>query len=215
MEITSTQFAELTSLDTTMAVVWAPVISETLRRFNLTTPQRAAAFLAQTAYESNNYTHLEENLTYSAHRLCEVWPHHFAMPPDKIDGRFLASDFAGQPERVGNLVYANRLGNGPYESGDGWKYRGRGLLQITGKELYVSIGRYLSLDLVNDPSLLTVPGNAARSAAAYWSLLGCSALADDGSLESFQMITQTINGALLGEEGREALWLRARNLLGC
>lgn len=213
MKVTAEQLVELVSLDSYMAGTWAAVLSATLHEYGLATPHRAAAFVAQTAYESLGYTHLEENLSHGAHRLGELYGDHFFTVPETPHGRQDASQFAGAPERVANIVYANRLGNGPSESGDGWKYRGRGLLRIAGRNHYHVVGRLLQLDLLSEPSLLTIPLYAAQSAAVLWNFLNCSALADEGSPDSFVKITELI-GARPDRAARDAVWTKAKKLFG-
>src|SRR5258706_10657065 len=117
-----------------------------------------AAFLAQIVHESGNLQNLEENLRYSAKRLREVWPKRF---PDGAT----AEAYAGNAEKLANRVYAGRLGNGDEASGDGWKYRGRGLIQLTGRSNYAACKAALDLDVVRSTDLLLEPPGPARSAA--------------------------------------------------
>ena len=104
---------------------WVAALNPAMSDFDITTPPRTAAFLSQIAYESGEFNHLLENLNYSAQRLVQVWPSRFPTLP-------VAIPYAGDPEKLANFIYANRLGNGPPASGDGWKYRGRGLIQLDG-----------------------------------------------------------------------------------
>jgi len=104
---------------------WFESLSKILPQYDINTPERIAAFISQCAHESGNFARLNENLNYSAEALQKVWPRHF---PNKE----IAEQYARQPEKIANRAYANRMGNGDESSGDGWKYRGRGLIQLTG-----------------------------------------------------------------------------------
>src|ERR1041385_1279298 len=119
---------------------WSRVLDRAMEEFSIDTPLRKAAFLAQVAYESSELRRLVENLNYSAAGLRSTWPKRF--PSDA-----LARAYARQPERIANYVYANRLGNGDVASGDGWRFRGRGLLQVTGRSNYTAVGAALGLPL--------------------------------------------------------------------
>lgn len=152
--------------------------------FNIETEERQAAFLAQLAYESAGFTRLEENLNYTAGRLRQVFPKYFTA--DEAD------DFAGRPVRIAERVYGGRLGNGPEGAGDGWKYRGRGFIQLTGRGNYRKAGRALVLPLEDQPDLAAEPEHAATIAAWFWETEGCNELADDGK---FDVITARISGS--------------------
>ncbi len=160
----------------------------------LATPQRAAHFLAQVLHESGGLTVLRENLNYRAARLLEVWPLRF----DTIED---AAPYAHQPEALANKVYGDRLGN--TKPGDGWRYRGRGLLQLTGRGNYDRIGRALGLDLVADPELVVHPDHALLVAAETWRAAGCNALADR---DDVRKVTKAINGGYVGLVSRRQ-WL--------
>lgn len=182
---------------------WAAALNQACARYGINTPARLASFLAQTGYESGQFNNLSENLFYStAARLTKVWPKRFPTEAS-------AMPYVKNPAKLGNFVYANRLGNGPVQSGDGYRYRGRGIIQITGKSNYVAAAMELDLDLVNNPDLLLDPVNAAMSAAWFWSSRGLNALADDDTgdndLEDFTEITKRINGGTAGLQNRLAL----------
>ena len=150
---------------------WLDAVIETCAEFEINTPERVAAFLAQTSHESGGYTMLSENLNYRATTLAGCWPNRFAvLGPDKKPKRgdkgaliptAVANSIAGKPELIANMVYSARMGNGPAESGEGWKFRGRGLKQLTGKDNYARCGRDLGIDLVGNPDLLLDPTYAA------------------------------------------------------
>ena len=190
---------------------WLDAVVETCVEFEINTPQRVAAFLAQTSHESGGYTMLSENLNYKAATLAACWPNRFAtLGPDKKPkkdekGKMIptavANSIAGKPELIANLVYSARMGNGPAESGEGWKFRGRGLKQLTGKDNYARCGRDLGIDLVGNPDLLLEPAYAARSAGWFWRTNSLSTFADKGDLEG---MTKKINGGLIGYAERKA-----------
>jgi putative chitinase len=193
---------------------WMAPIEAAMGEFQIDTAARQAAFLAQIVHESDGLGRVVENLSYSASRLVAVWPHHFYLPPDDPNGRHDAIQYEHRPEPLANLVYAHRLGNGPEATGDGWRFRGRGLVQLTGRRLYTEAGEALQLDLVNQPDLLLEPERAARAAGWYWQHIGGNALADEGTQDAFERLTVAINGQLIGEDHRLALWKRAESLLG-
>lgn len=191
---------------------WLQPIIETCVEFGINTPQRVAAFLAQTSHESAGYSLLEENLKYKATTLAACWPGRFAEMEGKKPKRDkkgaliptkLAQSIAGKPEQIANLVYSSRMGNGPPQSGEGWKYRGRGAKQLTGKDNYKRCGEALGLDLVGNPDLLLEPMNAAKSAGWFWKSNHLETFADKEDLEG---MTKKINGGLIGYEKRLALY---------
>lgn len=195
---------------------WLPHVQKALAVFSINTPKQVAAWLAQTAHESGGFVMLSENLNYSADTMATVWPGRFAeQEPDparkgktkaKKDakGKNIPNKFAlalhRKPETLANVVYASRMGNGPTESGDGWKYRGRGLKQLTGKDNYSRCATALGLDLVNNPDLLLQPEGAALSAAWFWSVNKCGPIAD---ADDFVGLTKKINGGTIGLEDRQ------------
>jgi putative chitinase len=206
--------AALTERPVDAVAPWLQPITAAMSEFQIDTAARQAAFLAQIVHESDGLARLVENLNYSAARLTAVWPRHFYLPPDAPKGRQDASQYEHQPEALANLVYASRLGNGAQASGDGWRFRGRGLVQLTGRALYTEAGDALGLDLVNQPDRLFEPVAAARAAGWYWQRIRGNADADEATPAAFQRLTVAINGDLIGQDHREALWRRARTLLG-
>jgi len=188
---------------------WLPAIQVVCEHYAIDTPQRIAGFLAQTAHESAGYSILTENLNYSADTMAVVWPNRFAEKgsdgkPIKENGKNKPNKFAlalhRKPEMIANVVYSSRMGNGPVESGDGWKYRGRGLKQLTGKDNYTRCGNALNTDLVANPDLLLEPQYAALSAGWFWMANKCSDFADKGDIEG---LTKRINGGLIGLPDRK------------
>lgn len=154
--------------------------------------KRAACFLATCAVESK-FTKLVENMNYSAKRLSEVWPKRFKGEDGKPNN--LALKIANNPEAIANVVYANRMGNGPAETGDGWRFRGRGYIHLTGKDNYKRYGEYLGLDLVNNPELAEKEDIAAEIAAEFWSRSDLNEAADVLDLIA---IRKRVNGGLIG-----------------
>lgn len=192
------------------AAVWSPVLDTTFKTFSLTTPIRQACFLGQVAVESTELRVLEEDLNYTAARLTQVWHSHFPTLES-------AGPYAGNPERIANHVYAMRNGNGDEASGDGWNYRGRGLIQTTGKTSYAKtqddlLRHGISSDLIGHPYLLAQPLYAALSAGAYWEWAGLNNIADrvpGFGAPAFSVLTRRINGGVIGLASRAAYANRA------
>lgn len=176
------------------AVAWAPALEAACTRFAIDTPDRVAQFMAQTGEESGLYTVFEENLNYSAGALLAQWPNHFPT-------QAIAASYARQPAKIANRAYAGRYGNGDEASGDGWRFRGRGPIQITFQAGYVATKAQIGLDCVADPDLLLQPAPGALSAGGYWASRGCNALADAGAIIA---ITKAVNGGLINLDRREA-----------
>ncbi|ARQ75185.1 glycoside hydrolase family 19 [Pseudomonas fragi] len=183
-----------------VAGVFVPVLNTAMNRYQIVGPKRIAAFIAQVGHESGQLTRLVENLNYSADALRRNWPSRFDAG--------LASAIARKPEQIANIAYGNRMGN--TAPGDGWKYRGRGLLQITGKNNYRACGEALGLDLIAQPEQLEKPQHACMSAAWFWATNGLNTLADTGK---FDAITKRINGGQNGAADRQALYARALKVI--
>ena len=181
---------------------WLDPINQTFNKYDISTPVRQAFFIGQCSYESNKFRSLEENLHYSANGLMRTWPSRFPT----LD---VAEKYAGNPEKIANFVYAGRLGN--EEDGDGWRYHGRGVIQLTGKDLYANCGSGLGLDLLGNPDLLLDPQYAVLSAGWFWGKRGLNALADT---KSYDTMTKRINGGLLGLDDRKASIAKAISVLG-
>lgn len=182
--------------------LWLPHVQKVAESCALTTRERLAAFLAQTGHESAGYSILEEGLNYSAKSLMATWPKRF--PPE------LAEACSRKPERIANIAYANRLGNGDEASGDGWRFRGRGLIQVTGKDNYRACGLALGGDFLSAPSALALPSWAALSAGWYWTTRKLNAIVDGGNYEA---LTRAINGGTHGHADRVARYERALAVL--
>jgi putative chitinase len=181
---------------------WENPLQATFDKYDISNPKRQAAFLGQCAHESGNFKTLEENLHYSANALMRVWPSRF---PDMDT----ANKFANNPEKIANKVYAGRMGN--TGDGEGWKYHGRGLIQLTGKDNYKNCSNSLGLDLLGSPEKLLEPQYAALSAGWFWSKHGLNELAD---AQEHGMITKRINGGTLGLDDRIAKTTKALEALG-
>lgn len=166
--------------------------------------RRITHFFAQVAHECGGFRILEENLNYSAERLQVVWPPRF--PTDAI-----AEQYGRNPEKIANKVYASRIGNGPESSGDGWRFRGRGLIQLTGRANYEKFGPLAGVDIIADPDLAQEPVTALRLAAAFWDSKNLNTLADQNQ---FKLITRRINGGENGLEDRRTNLNRARTIWG-
>lgn len=183
---------------------WTEPLKETFEKYGIDTSKRQAAFIGQCMHESNGFKLLEENLNYSAKALMVTWPSRF--PNEEV-----ANQYARNPEKIANKVYGGRMGNGLEETGDGWKYRGRGIKQLTGKENYERCGLHMGVDLVSNPDLLLDPKYAALSAGWFWNKHNLNDLADKEDIET---MTKRINGGLLGLDARKAAIAKAKSILG-
>lgn len=176
---------------------WFAALGNNLPEYEVTSVNRVAAFLAQTCHESGNYAKLHENLNYRAESLIKTWPTRFNSSN--------AAAYAHQPEKIANKVYSSRNGNGDEASGDGWKFRGRGILQITGKANYTACSAALYEDpqyLLDNPELLEEDMDIAVSSSCwFWELNKLNALADVGDIKT---MTKRINGGYIGLEERIA-----------
>ena len=148
---------------------YLPYLNKFFPLYGINAPDQQAAFIAQIGHESGHLRYVEENLNYSADALRRVFGKYF--PTDEA-----ARQYAYQPQKIANKVYANRMGNGRPETGDGWKYRGRGLLQITGKSNYRNMGKSIGIDLVTCPGMLILPEYAVQSACCWWQSKGLNKL---------------------------------------
>ena len=221
MPITAQQLLQILPNAGQVAGVFVPVLNTAMSRFQIVGANRIAAFVAQVGHESGHLTRLVENLNYSADGLANTWPSRYAEPDGK--GKYVKVQVAGKarnkpntlalsvdrkPEQIANIAYGNRMGNAA--PGDGWKYRGRGLIQITGKNNYRACGEALGMDVIAQPELLEKPQHACMSAAWFWATNGLNTLADAGKLDA---ITQRINGGHNGAADRQALYARALKVL--
>lgn len=185
----------------TQARAFCDYIVQTCDRFQINTTPRQAAFVAQCAHESGLFVHLEEDLFYrDPARLMRIFP-------SSIKSSTLAATLVGNPEGLANTVYAGRNGNGNYASGDGFRYRGRGLFQLTGRTNYTSAALDLAEPYIDHPEHVATPPDACLTAGWFWSRNRCNALADSSDIDG---ITRVINGpAMAGAQERRDLYRRA------
>lgn len=172
---------------------WYAGLCDALPQYEIVTPERVAAFIAQCAHESGGFRMMEENLNYKAATLTKLWPKRY--PPG------IAEQYAGKPQAIANKSYSSRMGNGDEASGDGWKYRGRGILQLTGKDNYRACSRYLFSDdtLLDSPDILLDAYYATHSACWFWNANKLNQYADNGD---FITMTKKINGGTIGLDDR-------------
>ena len=185
---------------------WYKAMSETLPKFGIDTELRVAGFLAQCIHESAGFTILQENLNYSADGLGKIFPRYFA--------NVNANDYARQPEKIANRVYGGRMGNGDEASGDGYKFRGRGPIQLTGKDNYTHCSQDVYGDdrLVKDPDLVTKDKCAALSTACwFWKKNGLNEIADRGDVVA---MTKRVNGGTIGLDDRKKHYEEAMAVFG-
>lgn len=183
---------------------WHEALEQLLPDYDINTPQRIAAFIAQCAHESGGFVALKENLNYKAATLRKIFPKYF---PDDAT----AAKFAGKQEAIANKVYANRMGNGPETSGDGFRYCGRGLIQLTGKNNYQAFADSLEMDVEDVPEYLATFEGAAQSACWFWESNNLNRFADKGDIKG---LTKAINGGYIGLEDREHHYNHALHVLG-
>lgn len=189
--------------DGTTAARWLATLEYVFNVFNIDSPLERAAFLAQAGYESNGLRTVEENLNYSAAGLLTVFGKYFDQAS--------AMQYQRNPTSIANRVYANRFGNGDEASGDGWKYRGRGIFQVTFHDNYQMMEDALGIACVDNPDLLLMRQNAAKSAAVFWNRNGLGVLARK---RDFDSITQRISGSLRTADKRRILYVDACKAFG-
>ena len=179
---------------------WHHYMSQILPDFEIVTKQRVAAFVAQCSHESLQFRVMEENLNYSADGLLGTWPRRFTS-------RDMAMQYARQPQKIANFVYANRNGNGPTSSNDGWNYRGRGIIQLTGRRNYTDISTSIYGDdrAVRNPAMVVEKQQAIYAACWFWYTRNLNELADRGDITT---MTERINGGRLGLPERRKYYLQ-------
>ncbi|UAA37909.1 glycoside hydrolase family 19 protein [Paraneptunicella aestuarii] len=183
---------------------YLPALNDVLPQFSIDTPLRVAHFIAQVAHESGALRHSVENLNYSAAALRSVFGKYFTTDE-------MAQEYHRQPERIANVVYANRMGNGDSESGEGWKYRGRGLIQLTGKDNYHSCSQKIGLDLIANPDLVSDDPKVSVSVACwYWNSRNLNEVADNDDVLT---VTKKINGGTHGLDDRKDYLDRCKHVL--
>lgn len=177
-------------------------LAKVFKTYEINTPLRQAHFLAQVGHESGGFNFTKENLNYSADALLKVFPKYFNADS--------AASHARNPQMIANRVYSNRMGNGDVVSNDGFNYRGRGLIQLTGKTNYTNFGKAVGLALDKVVAYLETPEGAAMSAGWFWDTNKLNAKADTDNIQS---VTKTINGGTNGLDDRMAILARAKTAL--
>ena len=206
--LTPSNFQKATGVSDALRDTWFPRISASMAAFGITTALRQAHFLAQVGHESAGFTKTEEGLNYSENALTAMFGKRITAAQANAYGR--NSAHSANQKMIANIIYANRNGNGDVASGDGYRYRGRGLIQITGRANYSALTGQLSADVVANPDLLKEPMQAAMSAAAWWKNHGLNELAD---ADDVTRITKVINGGTNGLEDRIARLNKAKGIL--
>lgn len=184
---------------------WYSAMSLLFPKYEINTPARIAGFVAQCGHESQNFKTLEENLNYSAEGLNRTFPKYFVKA-----GRD-AQAYHRQPEKIANVVYANRMGNGDTASGEGWKFRGRGVIQLTGKDNYSRFAKYVGKSIDETIEYLKTKQGALESACWFWKTNGLNEIADSGDIVA---MTKRINGGTIGLEDRQKHYTHALAVLG-
>lgn len=189
------QLKEITGIqDITRLTDATNAINDTLAKFEINTPLRIQHFLAQMLHESGNLVYLKENLNYSAQGLVTTFHKYFLTEA-------IAIPYARQPDKIANKVYASRMGNGDETSGDGAKFKGRGYIQLTGRDNYTALSKDTGVDFIGHPELLETVKYAALSAGWFWNKAGLNELADKDDILD---ITKKINGGENGIDDRKA-----------
>ena len=171
---------------------WVDPLNQTFDRFGINTVLRQAAFVGQCGHECGNFRFLEENLNYRAATLMKLWPKRFPTLE-------FANQYAGNPKKIANMVYANRMGNRDEASGDGFRFRGRGCIQLTGATNFYNAGKALGVDFWADPDLVATPKYAALTAGWYWSTHKCN---EASEAQDWTRLTKIINGGVIGLQDR-------------
>lgn len=198
------QFQMAASISAGLAARWFQPVDAAMREFGITTPADQAMFIAQVGHESGGFTAVVESLNYTPAALVATFGKRITQQQADALGR--TTQHAARQDAIANLVYSNRLGN--KAAGDGWKYRGRGLIQITGLDNYRTCGAALKIDLVSAPEQLEQDLHAARSAAWFYTSKGCMAYGAD-----VNRVTCIINGGLNGIDDRKLRYNKARAAL--
>ena len=175
-----------------IGIEWVPALNDTFAKFGIATQRQQAAFIGQCGHECANFKVLEENLNYRAETLMKLWKTRF--PTMEI-----ANQYARNPKKIANKVYSSRMGNRDEASGDGYRFRGRGCIQLTGHANYFHAGQALGADFVMEPDLVATPKFAALTAGWFWSTHDCNRLAENADWAG---LTKKINGGTIGLQER-------------
>jgi putative chitinase len=169
-------------------------LDDVIKKYSINSPLRLSHFLSQAAHESNNFNAIRENLNYSAEGLLKVFPKYFSKDT--------AMACARQPEKIANIVYSNRLGNSDRQSGQGWKYRGRGFIQLTGMVNYEAFGKYIEDNILDNPDLVATK-YPLSSAGWFFEKKGLWKICDEGDdVETIRKVTKMVNGGYNGLQDR-------------
>jgi putative chitinase len=171
---------------------WVPALNDTFARFQIATPLQQAAFIGQCGHECGQFKVLEENLNYRAEALMRLWPKRFPT-------REIADQYARNPKKIANKVYASRMGNRDEASGDGFRFRGRGCIQLTGHANYFHASQAIGVDFVKEPDLVATPQYAAMTAGWFWDTHKLNKFAD---VRDWTGLTKRINGGIIGLDDR-------------
>jgi putative chitinase len=201
--LTQTQLAQLIP-NNDYVKHWHDAMEKCLPDYDIDTPRRVAAFVAQCAHESGGFRFLKENLNYRAESLMRVWPRYFK----NLD---IAGQYAHNQEAIANRAYANRMGNGPESSGDGYRFCGRGLIQLTGRSNYQAFADSIETNINDIPAYLATFEGAVQSACWFWETNNLNKWADAGDIVT---MTKKINGGTLGLEERQKHYKHALQVLG-
>jgi putative chitinase len=183
---------------------WFHALSEILPEYDINSPKRVAAFLAQCAHESGGFKFLKENLNYKAESLVKVFPKYFKTLDE-------AKKYEKQPEKIANKIYGGRMGNSPESSGDGFRYCGRGLIQLTGKDNYTLFAASIDTPIEDIPEYLQTFEGAVQSACYFWESTGLNKEADAGDIKT---MTRKINGGYIGLDDRIKHYEHALHIFG-
>lgn len=203
MQLTAAQFKSICPTNK-YPDTFVEVLNELLPKYEINTVNRVAGFLAQCGHESNGFSVLKENLNYGAQGLLGLFKKYF---PDAGT----AKKYERQPEKIANRIYANRMGNGPESSGEGWKFRGRGAIQLTGKDNYSQFAKSIGKTLDDTVAYLETVDGAVESACWFWSKNGLNAICDK---DDIVLMTKRINGGTIGLEDRKKHYNHAKHILG-
>jgi len=183
---------------------WYSALAQLLPDYELNTPLRVAHFVAQCAHESGNFVFIKENLNYKAASLQKTFAKYFPTAE-------LAAEYANQPEKIANRIYASRMGNGNETSGDGYRFCGRGLIQLTGRDNYTFFAGSLDISVEDASQYLETFEGAAQSACWFWEQNNLNRFADANDVKG---LTRAINGGYIGLENRQSHTEHALHVLG-
>ena len=193
------------------AIILANLFNQSAIKYSVTTLPRIHAFLAQIAHESGEFSIKTENMNYTTPQvIVNTWPSRFSI--DGSDNKLKASDYTRQPEKLANSVYANRMGNGDVNSGDGFRYRGGGFLQLTGKESYQAYAKYIGKNVAETSDLVHTTDQYALD-SAFWEFCIDKQLLDEADRGEFITITRRINGGIIGLPLREKYYTRCKKYI--